>query len=121
MRVPIYNKNSFSSKVEATNQSSVAAVQEVEGEEGDECSFEVFEPSRWKTPESKLEGVNERRLDVAEGEIEGRGVLSYFGTKMDVGEGAVGSKLNAVVDKGAEGSDKQIGVIIKLCVARDGA
>ena len=87
MRALIYNKNPFSSKVEATNQSSVAAVQEVEGKEGDEHSFEVLKPSRWEASESKLEGVNKRRLHVAEGEMEGRGVLSYFGAKVDVGEG----------------------------------
>ena len=46
--------------MEATNQSSVAAIQEIEGKEGDECSFEVLKPSRWETPESKFEGVNER-------------------------------------------------------------
>ena len=107
--------------MEATNQSSVAAVQEVEGEEGDEHSFKVLKPSRWEAFKSKLEGVNERRLHVAEREVEGRGVSSYFGTKMDVGEGAVGSKLNVVVDEGVEGSDKEIRVIVELCVARDGA
>ena len=80
----------------------MVAVQEVEGEEGDERSFEVLEPSRWEASKSKLEGVNKRRLYVAEGEIEGRGVSSYFGTKMDVGEGAVGGKLNVVVDEGAD-------------------
>ena len=121
MRVPIYNKNSFSSKVEATNQSSVAAIQEIEGEEGDKCSFEVFKPSRRETSESKLEGVNERRLHVTEREVEGRGVSSYFGTKVDVGERAVGSELDVVVDEGAEGGDKEVGVIVELCVSRDGA
>ena len=78
----------------------MAAVQEVEGEEGDECSFEVLEPSRWETPESKLEGVNERRLHVTEREIEGRGVSSYFGTKVDVGEGPVGSELDVCGKRG---------------------
>ena len=99
----------------------MAAVQEVEGEEGDERSFEVLEPSRWKTPESKLEGVNERRLHVSEGEIERRGVSSYFGTKVDVGERAVGSELDVMIDEGAERGDKEVGVIVELCVARDGA
>ena len=99
----------------------MAAVQEVEGEEGDECSFEVLEPSRWETSKSKLEGVNEGRLHVAEREVEGRGVSSHFGTKVDVGERAVGSKLDVVINKGAEGSDKEVGVVVELCVARDGA
>ena len=99
----------------------MAAVQEVEGEEGDECSFEVLKPSRWKTPESKLEGVNEGRLHVAEREIERRGVSSYFGTEVDVWEGPVGSELDVVVNEGAEGSDKEVGVVVELCVARDGA
>ena len=107
--------------MEATNQSSVAAVQEVEGEEGDKCSFKVFQPSRQETSKSKLEGVNEGRLHVAEGEVEGRGMSSYFGTKMDVGEGAVGSKLNVVVDEGVKGSDKEVGVVVELCVFENGA
>ena len=120
MCAPIYNKNSFSSKVEATNQSSVAAIQEVEGEEGDECSFEVLKPSRWEVSKSKLEGVNEGRLYVAKGEIEGRGVSSYFGTKVHIGERAIGSKLDVVIDEGTEGSDKEIGVIVELCVLGNG-
>ena len=99
----------------------MAAVQEVEGEEGDECSFKVLKPSRRETSECKLEGVNEGRLHVAEREIEGRGVSSYFGTKVDVGEWAVGSKLDVVIDEGAERGDKEVGVIVELCVSRDGA
>ena len=98
--------------MEATNQSSVAAVQEVKGKEGDKCSFEVLKPSRWEASESKLEGVNERGLHVTKGEIERRGVSSYFGVKMDVGERAVGSKLDAVVDEGAEGSDEKVGMVV---------
>ena len=99
----------------------MAAVQEIEGEEGDECSFEVLEPSRWETPKSKLEGVNERGLHVTEREVEGRGVPSYFGTKVDVGEWAVGSELDVMVDEGAERGDEEIGVVVKLRVSRDGA
>ena len=99
----------------------MVAVQEIEGEEGDECSFEVLKPSRWETPESKLVGVNEGRLHVAEREVEGRGVSSYFRTKVDVGERAVGSELDVVVDEGTEGSDKEVGVVVELRVARDGA
>ena len=106
--------------MEATNQSSVAAVQEVEGEEGDERSFEVFKPSRREASECKLEGVNEGRLHVAEREVEGRGVSSYFGTKVDVGEGSVGSELDVVVNEGAERSDKEVGVIVELCIAGNG-
>ena len=99
----------------------MAAVQEIEGEEGDKRSFEVLEPSRRETSKSKLEGVNERGLHVAEGEVEGRGVSSYFGTKVDVGERAVGSELDVVVNEGAKGSDKEVGVVVELCVSRDGA
>ena len=46
---------------------------------------------------------------------------SYFGTKVDVGERAVGSELDVVVNEGAKGSNKEIGVIVELCVSRDGA
>ena len=106
--------------MEATNQSSVAAVQEIEGEEGDKCSFEVLEPSRREASKSKLEGVNERGPHVAEGEVEGRGMSSYFGTKVDVGEGSVGSELDVVVNEGAERSDKEVGVIVELCIAGNG-
>ena len=107
--------------MEATNQSSVAAVQEIEGEEGDEHSFKVLEPSRWEASESKLEGVNKRRLHVTEQEVERRGVLSYFGAQVDVGERTVGSKLDVVIYKGPEGGDKLIWVIVKLSVSGDGA
>ena len=107
-------------KWEATNQSSVVAIQEVEGEEGDECSFEVLKPSRWEVSESKLEGVNERGLHITKGEVEGRGVSSYFGTKMDIGEGAVGSELDVVVNEGAEGSNEKVRVIVKLRVSGNG-
>ena len=99
----------------------MAAVQEVEGEEGDKRSFEIFKPSRRETSKSKLEGVNEGRLHVAEREVEGRGVSSYFCTKVDVGEGAVGSELDVVVNEGAEGSNKEVGVVVELCVAGNGA
>ena len=44
-----------------------------------------------------------------------------FGTKVDVGEGAVGSKLDVVVGEGLEGGDKVSGVIGELSVAGDGA
>ena len=99
----------------------MAAVQEVEGKEGDERSFEVLKPSRREASECKLEGVNEGGLHVAEREVEGRGVSSYFGTKVDVGEWAVGSKLDVVIDEGAKGGDKEIGVVVELSVLRDGA
>ena len=46
---------------------------------------------------------------------------SYFGTEMDVGEGAIGSELNVVIDEGAKGSDKEVGVVVELCVSGDGA
>ena len=98
----------------------MVAIQEVEGEKGDKCSFEVFKPSRWEASESKLEGVNKRGLHVAEGEVEGRGVSSYFCTKVDVGERAVGSELDVVVNEGAEGSDKEVGVVVELCVSGNG-
>ena len=86
----------------------MVAVQEIKGKEGDECSFEVLKPSRWKTSKSKLEGINERRLHVTKGEVKRRGVSSYFGTKVDVGERTVGSKLDVVVNEGSEGSDKEV-------------
>ena len=107
--------------MEATNQSSVVAIQKVEGKEGNEHSFKVLEPSRWEMSESKLEGVNEGGLHVAEGKVERRGVSSYFCTKVDVGERAVGSKLDVVIDKGLEGSDKVVRVIVKLSVMGNGA
>ena len=46
---------------------------------------------------------------------------SYFGTKVDVGERAVGSELDVVIDEGAEGGDKEVGMVVELCVSRDGA
>ena len=47
--------------------------------------------------------------------------MSYFCTKVDVGERAVGSKLDVVIDKGSEGSDKVVWVIVKFGVPGDGA
>ena len=40
---------------------------------------------------------------------------------MDVGERAVGSELDVVIDKGLKGSDKVVGVIVELSVTGDGA
>ena len=40
---------------------------------------------------------------------------------MDVGERAVSSELDAVVDEGAEGGNKEVGVVVELCVSGDGA
>ena len=99
----------------------MATVQEVEGEEGDKCSFEVFKPSRREASKSKLEGVNERRLHITEQEVEGRGVSSYFGTKVDIGEWAVGSELDAVINEGAEGGDKEVRMVIEFGVAGNGS
>ena len=99
----------------------MAAVQEVEGEEGDKRSFEVLKPSRRETSECKLEGVNEGRFHVAEREVEGRGMSSYFGAKVDIGEWTVGSELDVMVDEGAERGDEEIGVVVELRVSRDGA
>ena len=45
----------------------------------------------------------------------------YFGTKVDIGERTIGSKLDVVVYKGPEGGDKLIQMIIKLGVPGDGA
>ena len=46
---------------------------------------------------------------------------SYFGTKVDVGKRAISSELDAVVNEGAEGGDKEIGLVIELCVSGNGA
>ena len=70
---------------------------------------------------SKLEGVNEGRLQVAEGEVEGRGAAFYFGTKVDIGKGTIHSKLDAMVSKGTEGSDEVVRVVVKLGVVGNGA
>ena len=87
MCAPIYNKNPFSSKVEATNQSNVAAVQEIEGKEGDKHSFEVLKPSRWEVSKSKFEGVNERRLHVAERELREGGCHPTLAQRWMLGRG----------------------------------
>ena len=71
--------------------------------------------------EGEFEGVNKQRLQIAKREMKRRQVTSNFGAKMDVGEGAVGSKLDVVVGEGPEGSDKVGGVVVKLSVAGDGA
>ena len=42
-----------------------------------------------------------------------------FGAEMDVGEWAVGSDLNGVEYVGAEGSDPEIGVVLKVVVMGD--
>ena len=46
---------------------------------------------------------------------------SYFGTKVDVGERAVGSKLDVVIDESPERSNKVVRVVVELGVMRDGA
>ena len=47
--------------------------------------------------------------------------MPNFGAEVNVGEGAVGSKLNVVVSKGLEGSDEVSGVVVKLSIAGNGA
>ena len=47
--------------------------------------------------------------------------MSNFGTEMDIGEGAIGSKLDTVVGEGTEGGDKESRVVIEFHVARDDA
>ena len=50
-----------------------------------------------------------------------RGVAPNFGAKVDVGERAVGSELDVMVDEGAEGGDEVCGMVVELSVAGDGA
>ena len=50
-----------------------------------------------------------------------RGVMPNFGAEVDVGERAVGSKLDMMVGEGTEGSDEVSGVVVELGVAGDGA
>ena len=48
-------------------------------------------------------------------------MASNFGTKMDVGEGAIGSKLDVVVSKGSEGGNEKCRVVVELSVMGNGA
>ena len=44
-----------------------------------------------------------------------------FGTEVDVWKGTIGSELNVVVGKGAEGSDEVSGVVVEFGIVGDGA
>ena len=50
-----------------------------------------------------------------------RWVASNFGAKVDIREGAIGSKLDAVVNEGSEGGDEIGRMTVELGVAGDGA
>ena len=50
-----------------------------------------------------------------------RWVTSNFGTKMDIREGAIGSKLDVMVGEGPKGSDEVSGMVSKLGGVGDGA
>ena len=47
--------------------------------------------------------------------------MSNLGAEMDVGERAVGSKLDVMVSKGTEGGDEVGGMVVKLSVAENGS
>ena len=53
--------------------------------------------------------------------MERRGMTPNFSTKVDIGKGTVGSKLNVMVGEGAEGSDEVSGVVVEFSVVGDGA
>ena len=64
----------------------------------------------------KFDRVNKGRLYVAEGKVKGVRMAADFGTKVDVGEGSVGRKLDFVEEVGAEGSDEVVGVLAEVGV-----
>ena len=47
--------------------------------------------------------------------------MPNFGAEVDVGKGAVGSKLDVMIGEGAEGGDEVCGVVVELGIAGDGA
>ena len=50
-----------------------------------------------------------------------RGVTPNFSAEVDVGERAIGSELDVVVNKGPKGGDKEGRVVVKLGVVGDGS
>ena len=48
--------------------------------------------------------------------MKGVRVAADFGTKVDIGKGSVGGKLNFVEKMGAERSDKVVGVFVEISV-----
>ena len=96
-----------------------ASVKEVVGEKQDEDSFEVFDPVMGELCKEEFNRVNERRLYVSEGEVEGVGVMTDFGAEMDIGERTVGSDLDSVEYVGAEWSDPKVRVVAEVSVAGD--
>ena len=69
----------------------------------------------------EFEGVNKQRLQIAKRKMKRRQVASNFGTKVDVGEGAIGSKLDVMIGEGLERGDEVSGVVGELSVAGNGA
>ena len=96
-----------------------ATIKKIVGEEWDENSFEMINPVTGKLCEEEFNRVNEQRLYVSEWEVEGMGVTTDFGTEMDIGERAVGSNLDSVEYVGAEGGNKEVGLVVEVGVAGD--
>ena len=101
-----------------SDYSNEPAVKEIKGHEGDKDTLEVFEPIG-ELLELEFEGVDERRTEETKWEVEGRGVLAYFGTDGDRGNGAVGREFYVMVDESPEGSDEAGAVVIEVLVPRD--
>ena len=119
MGVTINTVNVTFIKMKSSYHRCNATVKEIVGEEQDENSFEVIDPMTGKLCEKEFNRVNERRLYVSEWEVEGVGVTTDFGAEVDVGERAVGSDLDSVEYMRAEGSDKEVGVVVEVGVAGD--
>ena len=106
-------------KMESSYHCGDASVKEVVGKKWDEDSFEVFDPMTGELCKEEFDRVNERGLYISKWEVERMGVTTDFGAEVDVGEGAVGSNLDGVEYMGTEGSDPEIGVVLKVVVAGD--
>ena len=95
------------------------SVKEIIGEKRDKDSLEMGNPMMGELCEKEFNRVNERRLYISEGKVEGVGVTTDFGAEVDVGERAVGSNLDSVEYVGMEWGYKEVGVVVEVVVAGD--
>src|SRR6267378_8141079 len=89
------------------------SVEQVKGNEGDEDTFKVLEPTG-ELSEFEGDRVDEGGTKEAEGEVEGGRVFANFGTDGDGGKWACGLELHVVVDESSERGDEVGGLVIEV-------
>src|SRR5712691_5691423 len=101
-----------------SDYSNESAVEKVKGNEGDEDTFKILEPTG-ELLEFEFKRVDEGGTKEAEWEMEGRGVFADFGTDGDRGERTVGLELYVMINKSPEWGDEVGGLVVEVLVPGD--